>query len=346
LGASYFRTAGAFDQYGASARGLSLNAGGPGPEEFPRFTAFWLEPLSASSLTVYALLDGPSVSGAYRIASRKTEAGVAQSVRAVLFFRRAAVNLGLAPLTSMFWYGAGAVPPGRSAYPQVHDSDGLALWTGAGERLWRPLDNPPRVLTNTFLDRSPRAFGLLQRDRAADHYQDRQALYERRPNLWVRPLEGFAQGSVRLVEIPTDRDTTDNIVAFWSPSAQPKAGRSLSYAYDLDWMGRDPSDGALAQVAATRTRPADASGGPRRVQVDFQGPVLKSLGPADRVEAVVTQPSGTKLAQPTAVRVGSEPDLWRVEFDLPSNSAGAINLRAFLRLGERTLSETWIDQIF
>ena len=58
LGASYFRAVGGEMQYGISARGLAIDTGMGRPEEFPMFTAFWLERPARDSgqLVVYALL--------------------------------------------------------------------------------------------------------------------------------------------------------------------------------------------------------------------------------------------------------------------------------------------------
>ena len=67
LGASYFRAVGDDTrQYGLSARGLAIDTAFARPEEFPRFTAFWFERPSrdAGTLTLYALLDSPSIAGA------------------------------------------------------------------------------------------------------------------------------------------------------------------------------------------------------------------------------------------------------------------------------------------
>ena len=188
LGASYFRASGPFDQYGASARGLAINSGDSAPEEFPSFTAFWLEQMGAAAIRVHALLEGPSVAGAYRIDCRRGPQGVVQDIELELHFRAPVRTLGLAPLTSMFWYGQNSAPGPRDWRPQIHDSDGLALWTGAGERLWRPLTDTRAATTNSFLDDDPKGFGLVQRDREFRDYQDDSVFYEKRPTLWVQPL--------------------------------------------------------------------------------------------------------------------------------------------------------------
>jgi periplasmic glucans biosynthesis protein len=224
LGASYFRSTGPYNQYGLSARGLAIDTGLLRPEEFPRFTEFWLEGGQGSQpvITVYAMLDSPSVAGVYRFSTEHlTNASdihrVVMDVEAHLYPRRTIGRVGIAPFSSMFWYGEGSRKRAADWRPEIHDSDGLAIHAGTGERIWRPINNPGRVMTSAFMDRDPKGFGLLQRDRDFVHYLDDGVFYERRPSVWVEPLDGWGEGAVHLVEIPTDDETMDNIVAYWCP---------------------------------------------------------------------------------------------------------------------------------
>lgn len=72
LGASYFRVVGKGHVYGLSARGLAIDTALPSGEEFPRFTEFWVEkPKPADKhLVIYALLDSPRSTGAYKLTLR------------------------------------------------------------------------------------------------------------------------------------------------------------------------------------------------------------------------------------------------------------------------------------
>ncbi|MGH6886378.1 MAG: glucan biosynthesis protein, partial [Geminicoccales bacterium] len=186
LGAAYFRSSGELDQYGLSTRGVAIDPGMPTPEEFPRFTSFWFEPSAADSRTVliYALLDGPSIAGAYRLECTKAR-GAVIDVDVVLYPRADIQRMGVAPLTSMFWFAETDRRRAQDWRPEIHDSDGLAMWTGTGERIWRPLNNPPRVQVSAFSDSNPKGFGLLQRDRSFENYQDDGVFYDRRPSVWV-----------------------------------------------------------------------------------------------------------------------------------------------------------------
>ncbi len=349
LGASYFRSAGPFDQYGASARGLAINSGGPAPEEFPHFSAFWLES-HPDGIDTYALLEGPSVVGAYKITSRRGgKAGPVQEVEAELHFRKSVETLGIAPLTSMYWYGEGHGELRTDWRPEVHDSDGLAIWTGADERIWRPLNNPPQVTTNSFADRDPKGFGLIQRDRQFENYQDDGVFYEKRASLWVEPLAAFGPGSVRLVELRTVDETNDNIVAFWTPETKIVAGSSLTTRYRVNWTIDAPAAPGGRRIVATRVGAGGRPGlapppGTRKFVIDVEGSALKSLTRESGVKAVVTTSHG-KISEVAAYPVVGT-DRWRMMFDLSDIGDKPADLRAYLQRGSEALSETWLYQAF
>jgi len=348
VGAAYFRSADPFNQYGLSARGLAIDTAEASPEEFPAFTTFWLE-RGADGLIVYALLEGPSVTGAYRIVHRRGADGLVQEIDARLNFRAAVRRLGVAPLTSMFWYGVGDRTRASDWRPQIHDSDGLSMWTGTGERIWRPLGNPPRVIANAFLDTNPKGFGLMQRDRVFADYQDDGALYDRRPSAWIEPLGPWGEGSVQLVEIPTDDETNDNIVAFWTPAKPVKAGDALELGYRLHWAAREPIPAGGGETVATRVGRGGRPGQPpepdlRKYVVDFEGGRLATLTRASGVIPVVTLSAGEVVEPVVYPVVGT--NRWRLMFDVRAPAGKTLDLRAYLRLGEDSLTETWIDQVY
>jgi glucans biosynthesis protein len=345
-GASYFRSSGELEQYGLSARGIAIDTALPSPEEFPRFTEFFVE-RDGPAVNVYALLDGPSVTGAYRIHCRK-ERIVTTEVEARLFARSDIKRLGIAPLTSMFWYSelnrAGA-PDWR---PEVHDSDGLALWTGNGERLWRPLNNPPIVMTSSFYDRTPKGFGLIQRDRSFADYEDDGVFYEKRPSVWVEPIGDWGEGVVQLVEIPTDAEIHDNIGAYWVATKPVRAGDALDYRYRVYWTKDAPFPPPGGQVVASRRgrggRPAEVDKlGLIKYVVDFEGGDLATYESGDPIEPVISVSRGEVL-NPYALRVNTT-DKWRVVFDLKVEGTDPVEMRAYLRrkTGE-PLTETWLAQ--
>jgi glucans biosynthesis protein len=336
LGASYFRFLCARAFYGLSARGLAIDTAEPGGEEFPRFTRFWLErpARNARSMTVLALLDGPSVAGAYRFAISPGSDTV-MHVQATLHFRRNPKVAGLAPLTSMFWRGENART--RTDFrPEVHDSDGLLVNTSAGEWLWRPLTNPAGVAVAAFADENPRGFGLLQRDRNFENYQDLEAHYHLRPSAWVEPVGRWGAGAVRLVELPTPTEFNDNIVAFWSPATLPAPGEPVTFEYRLHWFidGIGPS---LAQVSGTRYQP---DYGHERFLVDFGGGEVAKLAESE-LEPLVTVGAGAELTH-TSVQKNPYNGSCRLTFVVkPDGSHRPVELTAKLRDRRGVLTEMW-----
>jgi glucans biosynthesis protein len=341
-GASYFRALGAGLRYGLSARGLAIDTAAAGPEEFPLFEDFWIErpAPTAKQIVVYALLNSPSVAGAYRFAI-DPGADTVMQVRATLYFRTNPGTAGLAPLTSMFWHGENTTAAHGDFRPEVHDSDGLAIQTGSGEWLWRPLVNPKAVRTSAFADENPRGFGLFQRDRNFEDYQDLEAAYQLRPSAWVEPVGNWGRGSVRLVELSTPDETNDNIVAFWVPEKLPAPGEPLSFEYRLHWF-RDQIHPPAGYVVSTRLgRSMTHEPELERFVVDFAGSALKKQKPDAQIEPVVTVGRGAKLAHATLEK-NPYNDTWRVAFSLrPDGSGQPVELRCFLRQSARTLTETW-----
>lgn len=353
IGASYFRTAGSQDQYGLSARGIAIDTGIDGQEEFPNFTEFWIQPNGTQAYIVYALLDGPSVTGAYRFDCRYNGqgGGVVQAVSSTITLRKDVARLGIAPATSMFWYGEGNRAAAVDWRPEIHDSDGLAMLTGAGERIWRPLDNPSDAKLDSFQDTNPRGFGLVQRDRDFDHYQDDGAFYDRRPNLWIEPQGDWGKGAVTLYAFPTASETVDNVAAFWVPAAPARRGQTLNFDYKLTWSSRDPAaDITVARAVAcwrgTAGRPGDApTAGARKLVVDFVGNGLAGL---DRSSGVMPQidVGGGRVLASAAYPVVGQANRWRVTADIAPAQAGKLaDVRLFLKRGTASLSETVLAQI-
>ena len=349
-GASYFRSCGPRGQYGTSARGVAIDTALPQPEEFPRFSQFWLAEShdALDTVTIFALLEGQSVTGAYRFEAARGKT-IVMTVHAELFARTDVTRLGLAPLTSMFWYGENNRRSAIDWRPEVHDCDGLAMWTGRGERIWRPLINPPSVLTNSFVDTDPKGFGLLQRDHTFDDYQDDGAFYDKRPSVWVEPLGKWGEGAVQLVEIPTDDEIHDNIVAYWTPKNAVKAGDRFTLDYRLYWQDDEPHPTDLARVVATRIGRGGVPGQPVpkdrwKFVIDFQGGPLAAMAPRYDVKPVVTLSRGD-VHRPYVVKVVGT-DRWRGFFDIALADREPVDMRCYLRLGDETLSETWLYQFY
>lgn len=351
LGASYFRSSGDLQQYGISARGLAVDtppAKGK-EEEFPAFTQFWIEEMRGGIMTIYALLEGESVTGAFRFAVTHRPA-VTMEVTCRIYLRTGIDRLGVAPLTSMYWYSQERRWAGNWR-PEIHDSDGLLIRTG-DDFLWRPLNNPPTdtaVTSYPFADQS--GFGLMQRDRDYDNYQDRAA-FERRPNLWVEPKEGFGNGRIDLVELPTSAEFGDNIVAFFVPEKPAVAGSDFSFRYKLYWSGSEPPT-ALAKLIAHRlSKPVlnereSKARLERKIVADFAGAPLAVREPEDAT--IDLTPSRGRTFKPRLYRLPYRDDAWRLEFDLFSQGPDPIDLRLRLQdkgaaLSEEVLLRVWPEQ--
>ena len=341
LGASYFRAAGLGQVYGLSARALAIDTGLTKAEEFPIFREFWIEKPAkdAVSLTVYALLDSPSLSGAHKLVLRPG-LDMIIDVSSHLFFRKPVERLGIAPLTSMFFHGENTDRFVDDLRPEAHDSDGLLIGRSTGEWIWRPLNNPRQLRISVFGDTRPSGFGLMTRDRDFDHYQDLEARFERRPNAWVEALGDWGKGATYLIEIPSDADKYDNIVAFWVPEAPTGEGKELQFDYRLHFSLEEFTAPGGGKVVATRIGPAE--GNKRRFVVDFASPTLRLLSPKAKVEAEI---GAMGKVYNTTVRKNDENGTWRLSFDLePQKEADPIELRAILKSGPDVLTESWVYQ--
>ena len=339
-GASYFRAVGRDHGYGISARGLALNTGEPGGEEFPIFRDFWVEaaPPNARTVTVHALMDSPSVAGAYRFDITKGDT-TEMAVSARLFPRRDLPTVGIAPGTSMFLFSDINRPRFDDFREAVHDSDGLLIINGAGEVLWRPLNNPTRLQISAFGDTNPRGFGLMQRARDLSNYNDLEARYERRPSLWVEPDGDWGAGSVILVEIPTDKEINDNIVAFWRPAEPLAAGTEHQIDYRLYWCSTAPAEGAVAPVIATSTGARVFEEG-RIFSIDY-GPHPALGDDPDRIEVRATTTAGAISG--TILQRNPATGGLRLDLTLVGDPSFA-EMRAELWRGGRHAAEVWVNR--
>ena len=348
LGASYFRFLGADQKYGLSARGLAINVEGGPAEEFPVFREFWLEmpKPEAERATVYALLDSPSVAGAYRFEIYPSKETTIE-VTATLFPRQTIPSVGLAPLTSMFFEGENERRRTDDFRPELHDSDGLLMQSGAGEWIWRPLRNPSRKTISSFSDNNPRGFGLMQRDRVFENYQDLEADYHKRPGYWVEPIGQWGEGRVELAEIPTSDETHDNIVVYWEPAKPYEAGQEITVSYRLRAVssvgGMHPGGKAVNTFQAPpRASGSNAPSDPthRRFIIDFAGGNLPYyLSDPGQVQLVPSTSAGQITH--TFIVPNDHIKGFRAAIDVKLEPGQSADLRAFLRAGNKALTETW-----
>ncbi len=339
-GASYFRPLARDLLYGLSARGIAIDT--LGREDFPRFTTFWLvEPApGATEMTLYALLEGRDVTGAYEF---RLQPGTTTRIpiRAALFPRHRVKDVGLAPLTSMYWYGENTSNTFGNWRPEVHDSDGLQIQRGNGEWLWRPLSWSQQRQVNVFPDTHPKGFGLFQRDRDFTHYQDTEAHYHQRPSIWIEPTGDWGAGAVVLLQNPTRDEYADNIVASWRPDAGLTPGQRLDLAYTLHVFGDDAGTlPPLGRCVSTRIDYQNAEYY-RLFVLDFTGGPL--AGASDVQADIWTGKHGT-ISAVTTQRIPNSP-LWRVTFTVSTAQTNQpIEIGCTLRDKDgKALTETWTD---
>ena len=345
LGASYFRFVGRGQIYGLSTRALAIDTASPKGEEFPFFREFWIEKPApdADVIVLYALVDSPSVAGAFKFTLRpNTVSGIEVDMQ--LTARNDIGKLGVAPLTSMFFHGQTGRRFPEDYRPEVHDSDGLLLNTGSGEWVWRPLVNRAELRVSAFMDKQPHGFGLLQRARRPEVYDDMEALYFQRPSYWVEPLADWGAGHVELVEIPTDSEIHDNIVAFWVPEAPLKAGASFSTVYRVSAQLEKPERPPGGRVLETRIGSAQTAASPgvpqrdRLFVIDFGDGDLPQLWAEQPIEAVISASTG-EVGKVTVRK--TEDSRWRVVFPFKPDNRKPSDLRCYLRLRHDVLTETW-----
>ncbi|XQF89265.1 glucan biosynthesis protein G [Pseudoalteromonas espejiana] len=346
-GASYFRVVGPNQVYGLSARGLAIDTAETSGEEFPTFKEFWLVKPKAvqTNITIFALLDSPSVSGAYKFNIDPTT-NMLVDVDMQIFARKDIKKLGVAPLTSMFYHGENSTKFFDDYRPEVHDSDGLLTQSADNKWVWRPLNNPTQLSVTSFSYNNPKGFGLAQRDRDFNNYLDTEAHYHNRPSLWIEPQGEWGNGRVELVEIPTDTETNDNIVSYWVPEKPMKTGDSLKLSYKMSTFNAHLTQHEKARVTRTRIGSAALPGednpppqSHRQFTVDFAGPDLNNLSEKLTLNPDIQLTAG-EVRDVTVQKLPNSLG-WRVAFKIAPQDDQPVDMRLSLKLRDKEISEVW-----
>lgn len=341
-GATFFRALARGQNFGSQARALILRPGETRGEEIPFFRAFWIErPTPASGfLVIHALLDSESVSGAVRMTLRPGDITLID-VEMTLFPRQSLDHVGFGCTMGTFLSG----PQSRRGFddlrPAVHEASGLQMQSGAGEWIYRPLNNPATLQVSSFMDANPRGFGLVQRQRDPAAFQDDDQRFELRPSVWIEPLGEWGPGSVQLIEIPSDSELNDNAIAYWRPRQPVPAGGELALAYRQSWCWQPPNRPALA--IATRVRQGRGSQGRRRrFVVEFSGDRLGDAALVAATRAIVTATPGA--IHGLRLWPYTERRLLRVGFEVDPAAENLSELRLVLDAGGQPVSETWLNR--
>jgi periplasmic glucans biosynthesis protein len=342
LGATNFRALASGQVFGVAARALAINTGQTGGEVFPFFRSFWIERPKPGdqSLVVHGLLDCESATGRFKFTAAP---GFTTSidVEAAIFPRRGGIPYaGIAPIASRFFFGPGVPPKRRDYRPRVHDSEALCIVTGAGEQIWRPLLNPERLQFSVFVDKGPKGFGLIQKERNFSAYQDLDAQFEKRPSLWIEPLGDWGEGSIDLIELPALEEFNENIVCFWRPKEALGPGIAHRFRYRMHWCWTPPTESKKATVLQTRI--GETKSGEAAFVIDFAN--VDSCEGCKNVSlsAVVTPSSSAGEVRNQKLSAGPIAGSMRLRFDYAPAGGDPADLRAQLVADGKPVSETWV----
>ena len=339
-GASYFRAVARGTLYGLSARGLAIKTGSTDGEEFPLFTDFWIvepEP-GQTTVRIYAILDSRSVAAAFQF---DISPGAVTMVRThvALFPRTDLRETGIAPLTSMFWFSPASRREVDDYRPACHDNDGLQMQTGAGEALWRGLMAPRKIQISSFTDRNPQGFGLVQRARDFESFQDAEAMYHLRPSAWIQPEGDWGEGEVRLIEIPVENEFNDNIVSYWLPKEPLVRGERHDFRYRMSFAALPPSEMPLAKVRQVRSGRSINVETTRSYVIDFDMGLFRETLPNYQVSA-----SEGRIVH-AYIKLLPEQNALRLAFEFEPGRIVLSELRAVLTDPDGlALSETWLTR--
>ncbi|MBB2964450.1 glucan biosynthesis protein D [Methylobacterium sp. R2-1] len=346
-GACFYRLVGQGQEFGINGRALMLRPADPRGEEFPRWRALFVErPKTPDGpLVIHALIDSDSLAAALRLELRPGGPSTA-AITATLVTRKAIDHLGLSGMQAPFLFGPHDRRGADDARAAVYAAGGLQIRNGGGEAIWRPVRNPETLQISGFLDNGPKGFGLTQRDRSPATFEDDVHHWERCPSLWVEPGEPageglWGEGAVTLLEIPSDSEVNENVIAYWRPKANLPAGQEVRLTYRQNWGG-EPPVGPLARVTSTRSGRGTAN--PRRLfLVDFTGDLLfTAAGTMVPLDTVLMAGPGRIVEGSTRRIAHPETRTVRVAFELDPGSERAVELRLALKTEGRQVTETWL----
>jgi periplasmic glucans biosynthesis protein len=337
-GASFYRARARGQAFGVTARGLAIRTGDEPGEEFPLFREFWIDKPSpaADTLTIHALLDSASVTGAFRFTLRPLETTIIDT-EATLIARVAVDKLGFGPMAAAYLFSGLDHRRPDDVRAAAYESAGLQILTGSGEWLWRPVSNRETLQISAFSDVNPRGFGFLQRSRSFDAFYDDETHWELKPSLWIEPIGDWAAGDHRLLEIPAASEANENVIVQWRPKTAMAPATTQSIAFRQFWCWSPPTKPPLATCVSSRHGKA---GNRQRFAVEMAGDLFADPAKGAAASAEVQAAPG-KI---TSVRLFPYTDRRsvRVVFDLDPGSESYSELRLTLKVDNQAASETWL----
>ena len=337
-GATFYRSRAHTQPFGLTARGLSIRTGDEPGEEFPVFREFWVEKPApaANTLTLHALLDSPSITGAFRFTLRPSDTTIIDT-EMTLIARTAVDKLGFGAMAAAYLFSPLDHRRPDDVRAATYESTGLQILTGKGEWLWRPVSNRETLQISAFSDVNPRGFGLLQRSRTFDAFYDDETHWELKPSLWIEPIGDWAAGDHRLLEIPADSEANENVIVQWRPKTGMAAATTQSIAFRQFWCWSPPSKPPLASCVSSRRGKV---GDHQRFAVEMVGDLFADPAKAAAASADVQAAPGKIVS----VRLFPYKDRRsvRVLFDLDPGSETYSELRLTLMVDNQAASETWL----
>ncbi len=339
-GASFFRAIARGQNFGVTARALSIRTADPKGEEFPMIREVWIErpTLATNALVLHALVDSESMTGAYRFTLRPGDITI-MDTECTLFTRVAVDGLGLGTMAAMSFFGPIDRHGTDDLREGVYEIGGLQVLNGNGEWLWRPVANRNTLQLSSFIDVNPRGFGVLQRERRFSQFQDDDQHWELRPSLWIEPLNDWGEGSVVLVEIPSDAEINDNVVCFWRPKAPLQPNTEAAFAYRQSWCWAPLQRPTLPVVTDTRVGRGSSSKR-KRFLVEFTSETFAD--PQRTTDLAPALSSSTGAISGLRTFVSKDNKTVRVLFELDPASETLAELRLVLEQGGKPASETWL----
>ena len=338
-GATFFRSQAKGQQRGLVARAVSIKTADARGEEISLFRAFWIEkPPIGGPLVVHAIADSDSVVAAIRYTIRPGDVTIIDC-ETTLLPRVPLDHIGLGGMQAMHFFSPGSPRRAVDDYrPAAHEASGLQMLRGNGEWIWRPLTNPGQLQISTFADENIRGFGLVQRDRDFEDFQDDDQRYHLRPSCWVEPIGEWGKGAIQLVEIPTEADINQNIVNYWRPRATLTPNDEAIFNFRQYWCWQVPENTGLATTSLTRV--GRIGNKRRRFVVDFVGDNLNAEKKATDLKLALNISGGGIAGQ--RLIYSPQRKTARVLIDLDTGNESLIELRLVLELAGKPESETWL----
>ena len=157
----------------------------------------------------------------------------------------------------------------------------------------------------------------------------------------------MGRGPDRTRRNPDPDETHDNIVAYWEPTRPYEPGQEINVSYRLRSVAAINGMHPGGKVINTFQTPPRASGSNapsdpthRRFIIDFAGGDLDYYLPDPEQVQLVPSLSNGQITH-SFVMPNEHTGGFRVAIDVKLEPGQSTDLRAFLRAGNRALTETW-----